>query len=82
MIKSQVVQKVWVALEAARPKRHPSLPMNTGAYRGDMGVFQNQGYLFGGPYKKDYSILGSILGSPYFEKLPYRDIGPKNGESN
>ena len=31
-----------------------------------MGVSQN----FGGPYK-DYSILGSILGSPYFWKLPY-----------
>ena len=24
----------------------------------------------GGPYNKDYSILGSILGSPYFGKLP------------
>ena len=28
--------------------------------------------LFGGPHNKDYSILGSILGSPYFGKLPYR----------
>ena len=35
-----------------------------------MGVSQNQGYLFGGPYHKDYSIVGSILGSPYFGKLP------------
>ena len=43
-----------------------------------MGVSQNQGYPFGGPYNKDYSILGSILGSPYFEKLPNRlqtDVG-------
>ena len=24
-----------------------------------------------GSYKRDYSILGSILGSPYFGKLPY-----------
>ena len=24
-----------------------------------------------GPYSKDYSILGSILGSPYFGKLPF-----------
>ena len=31
-----------------------------------------RGTLFGGPYNKDYSILGSILGSPYFGKLPYR----------
>ena len=29
------------------------------------------GTLFRGPYNKDYSILGSILGSPYFGKLPY-----------
>ena len=29
-----------------------------------------RGTLFGGPYNKDYSILGSILGSPYFGKVP------------
>ena len=29
-----------------------------------------RGALFGDPYNKDYSILGSILGSPYFGKLP------------
>ena len=33
-------------------------------------VSQNYGYLFGGPNNKDYNILGSILGSPYFGKLP------------
>ena len=32
---------------------------------------QKQWYLFGGPHIKDSSILGSILGSPYFGKLPY-----------
>ena len=37
----------------------------------DMCVSQNWGYLFGGPYNKDYSILGSILGSPNSGKLPY-----------
>ena len=26
--------------------------------------------LFGGSHNKDHSILGSILGSPYFGKLP------------
>ena len=36
-----------------------------------MGVSQNQGCHFGGPYNKDYSILGSTLGSPYLGKLPY-----------
>ena len=35
-----------------------------------MGVSQNYGYLSGGPYNKDYNILGSILGSPYLGKLP------------
>ena len=29
-----------------------------------MGISVNYGYLFGGPHKKDYSIWGSILGSP------------------
>ena len=38
------------------------------------GVSQNYGYLFEGPHNKDYSILGSILGSPYFGKLPYTHI--------
>ena len=37
----------------------------------NMGVSQNLGYHFGGPYNKDYSFLGSILGYPYFGKLPY-----------
>ena len=27
--------------------------------------------MYGGPYNKDYSILGSILGSPDFGKPPY-----------
>ena len=30
----------------------------------DLGVSQNGGTLFGGPYNKDYSILGSKLGPP------------------
>ena len=29
------------------------------------------GTLLGVPHNKDYSILGSILGSPYFGKLPF-----------
>ena len=35
------------------------------------GSFPKLGYHFGGPYNKDYNILGSILGSPYFGKLPH-----------
>ena len=37
-----------------------------------MGISQNWGYLFGGPNNKDYSILGTILGSLYLGKLPCR----------
>ena len=37
----------------------------------DLGVSQNHGYHFGGPNNKDYSILGSMLESPYFGKLPF-----------
>ena len=37
-----------------------------------MEVSQHQGYHFGGPYDKDYSILGSILGYPNFGELPYK----------
>ena len=37
-----------------------------------MGVSQSQGYLFGDPHDKDYSISGSTLGSPYVGKLPHR----------
>ena len=40
-----------------------------------MVVSQDWGYLFRGPYSKDYIIFGSILGSPHFGKLPYR---PRN----
>ena len=31
-----------------------------------LGISQNKGYRFEGSHNKDYSILGSILGSPYF----------------
>ena len=33
-------------------------------------VSQNQAYHFGGPHNKHSSILGSLLGSPYFGKIP------------
>ena len=43
-----------------------------GLYRGldGLGFPKIRGTLFEGPNNKDYSILGSILGSPYFGKLP------------
>ena len=40
-----------------------------------MGVSQHSGYHFRGPNNKDCTILGSILGSPYFGKLSYWDNG-------
>ena len=47
--------------------------MKTGACM-KYGVFPKLGVPFGGPHNKDYGILGSILGSPYFGKLPYMFI--------
>ena len=38
-----------------------------------MGDSLNQGTFLGGPHNKDCSIFGSILGSLYFGKLPYRE---------
>ena len=35
-----------------------------------LGAFLNLGVPFGNPYNKEYNILGSILGDPYFGKLP------------
>ena len=37
---------------------------------GTSGAFPKLGVAFRGPNDKDYSILGSILGSPHFGKLP------------
>ena len=34
---------------------------------------------FGGPHNKDYSVLGSILGSPSSGKLPKRDSNLARG---
>ena len=30
--------------------------------------------IFGGPYNKGYSVMGSILGSPHLGKFPYELI--------
>ena len=34
------------------------------------GFPKTRGTLLGGPFNRDYSTLGSILGSLYFGKLP------------
>ena len=52
----------------AHPKAKASLPavevVKFDCSR-DWGVVLKLGYLFGGPNNKDYSILGSMLGSPH-----------------
>ena len=35
------------------------------------GGFPKLAVPFGGPYNKDYTSIGSFLGSPYFGKPPY-----------
>ena len=44
---------------------------------GYLGVSQNKGYLFGGSYNKDYSILGSILGYPNLRNYHLRCVGDR-----
>ena len=39
-----------------------------------MGVSENRGTLFGGPYNKGSYYLGYYLRVPYFRKLPYRGL--------
>ena len=41
-----------------------------GTYRHVDGGFPKLGYRSGDPHNKDWSRLGSILGLPYFGKLP------------
>ena len=40
-----------------------------------MWGFLKLGYLFGDPHNEDHSMLGSILGSPYFGKLSCMGFG-------
>ena len=46
-------------------------PEHAEAQKGGLGCRVKLGVPFGGPYFQEYSIFGSILGSPYFGKLPY-----------
>ena len=43
---------------------------NAGYCEGLYGRFPKVGVSYLGPHTKDYSILRSMLGSPYFGKLP------------
>ena len=57
--------------------RMPRIPVRRSAPLETWGFPKIKGTLFGGPHNKDYSILGSILGSPYFGKLPH-GVGLRN----
>ena len=41
--------------------------------------FPKLGVPFGSPNSKDHSMLGSLLGSPYFGKLPFSDVARVQG---
>ena len=45
-----------------------------GVYRDDLAVSMYWGLRFWAPIRKIISILGSILGSPHFWKLPFGDV--------
>ena len=48
------------------------LCLSRGTKHTEMGVSEKTGYLIlGGPYKKDPTIWGTVLGSRYFRKAPY-----------
>ena len=47
------------------------VPEETNVTKVQYGGFPKSGVPFWGSNNKDYSICGSILGSPYFGKLPY-----------
>ena len=42
------------------------------------GIFPKSGVLFWGPYNKDYSISGSIFGSPYFGETTIGSTSPQH----
>ena len=69
---SLILRTTWIELFLACDKQsclkstkpdmpEPELPLMAGRAPNDTKI---QGYHFGGSYNKDYSILGSILGSP------------------
>ena len=54
----------------ASAQSESSFRLVTRILRKKYGGFPKLGNLFGGPHTKDSNIWGSILGSPYFGKLP------------
>ena len=52
----------------ARPLMVPGRPLAQSAFKAMPGVYGGfptlRGTFFGGPYNRDYNLLGSLLGSP------------------
>ena len=67
---TSIFPQTWSAtmFPAIPINRHPLNPCFSSQFT--WGFTKIRGTLFRGPYNKDYSILGSILGFPYFGKLP------------
>ena len=65
------ILKVAPMLERDDPYTiNPMLQIGPQFWNSPCEFSQNSGYLFGGPYNKDYSISESILGFRYLGKLP------------
>ena len=62
---------IWCTSKAPEVRAPCFLFQNLADAHLDLGLSRNLWYHFGGPYTKDYSILGSILGSAYFGNLPF-----------
>ena len=63
MVFSEMPKGLWLLKALGRSRRNTSISSPRGG-------FPKLGDLFGDPHNNPYNILGSILGSPYFGKLP------------
>ena len=59
----------------------PGIPQESLIEPSCKNLIEKKNYHFGGPYNKDYTIFGSILGVPYVGKLPLVFIGGLFGDS-
>ena len=63
-------QRPRVPRQAHNEEKPAKLNGQIGDYHNKWEFPKIRGTFFGGPYNKDYGILGSISGSPYLGKLP------------
>ena len=65
-----MLEGLWVASNACCGVHRNSAQKSVATILAILGFAKIGGYLFGSPHTKDYSTWGSMLGSPYFGKLP------------